>query len=368
MRIGIDAREIQDGVRTGIGRALKVFLDYFITREDEHVAVLFSSRPLNLPDSRRIHYRIAPPTLTFLWDQLTLPRLVRQERVDLFYSTYYKVPLRSGCPVVSTIYDLMYLTCPVYRNRNGWSRFYYATVGRTFVKKAARVITSSEFSKDEIVSFYRIPPEKVSVIPLGLSSHFQPVPNDFVKKLTARIGIQGDYILYTGNFKPHKNVGALIEAFGALRDRYPDLLLVLAGNRDHHGNAIGNQIERSGLSGRIIIPGAIDDDELPALYSGARLFVMPSLYEGFGYPPVEAMACGVPVICSNATSLGEVVSDAALMVDARNSEDIAGAVGRILDSPEQAKSLATRGLLRARAFTNGRYAGALYSLLLASSL
>src|SRR5512136_1763500 len=112
MRIGIDAREIEDGIRTGIGRALQVFIDYFEKQQDTNSAILFSTRRLSIPDSPRVRNKTASSTLTFYWDQIVVPRLIRSEKIDLFYSPYYKIPFRSSCPCVSTIYDLMYLTYP----------------------------------------------------------------------------------------------------------------------------------------------------------------------------------------------------------------------------------------------------------------
>jgi glycosyltransferase involved in cell wall biosynthesis len=364
MKIGIDAREIERGARTGIGRALVVFLDYFERQKDENSCVLFSTRPIERTVSSRVHNTVAPPAPSLIWDQIILPRLIRREKPDLFYSTYYKIPFRAACPCISTIYDLMYLTFPEYRKKTGMSRLYYKTFGRLLVKKAARIVTGSVYSQREIVGFYRVNPEKIVIIPLGVQQRFCPASAAEVERVKKVSGITGDYLLYTGNFKPHKNVGTLISAFAAIHERFSDLTLVLAGQPDHNFEAISEAIVSADLEKKIRCIGSVKEADLPALYSGARLFVMPSLYEGFGYPPLEAMACGTPVVCSNATSLPEVVRDGALLVDARNPQDMAKAMIQILELPDLALSLLKKGLIQARKFAGERYAHAVYDLLI----
>jgi glycosyltransferase involved in cell wall biosynthesis len=368
MKIGIDAREIENGVHTGIGRALSVFLDYFESLEDGNTGVLFSTRSIERADSPRLQEVVARPSMTLIWDQFTLPRLICNATIDLFYSTYYKIPLAAACPCVSTIYDLMYLTFPVYRKESILSRLYYKTFGGMCINKASRVVTSSAYSRKEIAAFYRVNPEKIISIPLGAPQSFCPASRLRVEQLKRGIGIERDYILYTGNFKPHKNITGLITSFKIVHDRFPDITLVLAGHTGHTIDVIATQIAVSGLEGKVTILGPISEADLPALYSGARLFAMPSLYEGFGYPPLEAMACGTPVVCSNATSLPEVVGDAALVVDAQNPQEMANAMIHILESPDLARSLSIKGLEHARIFSGERYAEKVYDVLLQQTI
>jgi len=363
MRIGIDAREIEDGIRTGIGRALQVFINYFEKQRDGNDAKLFSTRRLSRQDSQRVRNVTAPNAMTFYWDQFVLPRLIRSEKIDLFYSPYYKIPFRSSCPCVSTIYDLMYLTYPAYAKQSRLSRFYYKTIGKALINKAKRIITSSKFSCTEIASFYKVDQQKIKVIPLGLPASYKPVRREAVDRLIARLNVHTGYVLYTGNFKPHKNAGTLVKAFSEVHKRFPELFLILAGSHDHHFAPIKQEIKSSEIASLIIAPGIIDEPDLPALYSGARLFVMPSLYEGFGFPPLEAIACGAPVVCSNATSLPEVVGDAAIMVDARDWQELARAMIRVLESPDLAKSLSTKGINQAQKFSGDSYAQAVYEVL-----
>jgi glycosyltransferase involved in cell wall biosynthesis len=363
MKLGIDAREIENGVHTGIGRALSVFLDYFGKIQDENTCVLFSTRPIERTDSPRIQKVVEPSAMTFIWDQFTLPQLIRNARIDLFYSTYYKIPFTSTCPCFSTMYDLMYLTYPAYREKASLSRLYYKTFGRMLVKKASRIITSSVYSQKEIAAFYKVNQEKITSIPLGVPPIFCPVSPDRVKSFTQRIGIKRDYILYTGNFKPHKNISGLVKSIKIVHDRFPEILLILAGDTGHHFDAISAEISTAGLGDCVKSIGAVNDTDLPTLYSGARLFVMPSLYEGFGYPPLEAMACGTPVVCSNATSLPEVAGDAAILVDANDHQAMADAMIQVIESPERVRLMSEKGKMRAKMFTGDRYAENLYDLL-----
>jgi glycosyltransferase involved in cell wall biosynthesis len=363
MKLGIDVREIENGVHTGIGRALSVFLDYFESQEDGNTGVLFSTCPIERPDSPRIKKVVAPPTMTIVWDQVTLPRLIRNATIDVFYSTYYKIPFTATCPCVSTIYDLMYLTFPLYRKKSALSIVFYKTFGRMLVKKASRIITSSVYSQKEIAAFYRLSAEKITVIPLGVPQSFSPAPKERVKELAKRIGLERDYILYAGNFKPHKNISGLIKSFKIVHDRFPEITLVLAGRADRHFDVITLEISNAGLDGSVTIINNISEADLAALYSGARLFGMSSLYEGFGYPPLEAMACGAPVVCSNATSLPEVVEDAAILVDMRDPQDMANAMIQILESPDLARSLSKKGIRQAQMFSGDRYAKNAYDLL-----
>ncbi|MBN2038031.1 MAG: glycosyltransferase family 4 protein [Chitinispirillaceae bacterium] len=364
MRLGIDAREIERGVHTGMGKALSVFLDYFDAAEDGNRGVLFSSIPVPRALSFRISNIVRPQRITLLWDQVTLPLLCKTERIDLLYSPYYKVPFFGNRPCVCTIYDLMYLTFPLYRKKSGRARLYYKTIGRVLVRKAARIVTSSDYSKKEIMAFYRVPEDSITVIPLGIPATYMPTTaQETLLTLKNRLAIRKDYILYTGNCKPHKNVEGLVRAFKTVHERIPEISLVLAGPLDRHAERIGTLITRSGLSSFITMTGALSEPDLCLLYCGARLFVMPSLQEGFGYPPIEAMACGLPVVCSNAASLPEVVGDAALPVDAQDPDRLSDAMIRVLESPDLARSLSEKGITRARRFSGDRYAKELYAVL-----
>ncbi|MBN1575390.1 MAG: glycosyltransferase family 4 protein [Chitinispirillaceae bacterium] len=367
MVIGIDAREIQHGVNTGIGRALDNFLRWFGALDDEHRCVLFSEAVLPAVYGPRITAVVAPPFLaTPLWDQAILPRLVRKHRIDLFFSPYYKVPLFTSAPIVSTIFDLMYIFYPVRWKGTGlFSRWYYRVFGGVMAAKAAVIFTCSEYSKGEIVRFYRVPAEKVKVIHLGLSDSYRPIGDAAtIETVKRKFGIASPYLLYTGNFKPHKNVSTLIDAFEKVCGAAAGVQLVLAGDRDRYFDTVDRRIRQSSHAAAIIAAGQVSLDEQIALYCGAAVFVFPSLYEGFGYPPLEAMACGTPVVSSDRTSLGEIIGDAALKCNPTDAAAMAEQIIAVLQDADLRRQLSERGTARAQAFTNALFCKGLYALLL----
>jgi glycosyltransferase involved in cell wall biosynthesis len=369
MLIGIDAREIQKGVVTGIGRLLNNFLCYFDKGDDEHRIILFSEMTLPVAFGARIIPVVHPPAkATILWDQMVLPRLMKKYHVDLFFSPYYKVPLIGIIPAISTISDVMYIYYPVkWRGTSAFSRLYYRIFGGLMTAKAYKVFTSSEYSKTEILRFYHVHSEKVQVIYNGLSDKYQPCNDTHAIEMVKRkFGITAPYLLYVGNFKPHKNVATLIEAFEKVRESIPDLELVLAGNKDRHFATIDDRIRRSPHAQAIVATGLVAQDEQIALYSAATAFVFPSLYEGFGYPPLEAMACGAPVVSSDRTSLSEIIGDAALRCNPVDAADIAEKIVLIVRDNVLRKQCIERGLRRARAFTNTGFCEKFYAMLLSS--
>ncbi|MBF0486231.1 MAG: glycosyltransferase family 4 protein [Candidatus Omnitrophica bacterium] len=365
MRIGIDAREIQNGVFTGIGRALYNFLHYFQDVPNADKCILFCEKELPFKFSDKVRTHIIEKAATFWWDQVELTAAIEDEDIELFFSPYYKIPLFSKTKKISSVLDLMYLQFPLYAQAlKGFQKFYYQTMGRRCVASAHRVLTCSEFSADDIMKVYGIDRRKIIVIPLSVSRAYYPEP-DTGRILAMRhsFGIPEKYLLYTGNFKPHKNVLTLFKSFKLLSARYPGVSLVLAGPKTGDCAEIMRQAARANLSSRVIFTDTIMDEEtLRLLYTGAYLFVMPSLYEGFGLPPVEAMACGTPVVCSNATCLPEVTKDSALLVDARNTERLAEAVKMVLEDKVLHRELSERGLKRALDFSQEKIAKRMYDL------
>ena len=369
MRVGIDAREIEEGVRTGIGRALSVFLEHVPAVDPDCHCVLFSTREIPCKPAPHLRNVVRPERWTFAWDQRTLPRLAREDQIDVLLSPYYKVPLQCPCPRVSTIFDLMYLYCDVYRaNSSLFNRLYYRVFGTMMTRAAAAIFTCSEYSKAEIVRFYRVAGDKVHVVPLGLDPHYRPSADTKDSRATKRrFGITHDYILYVGNFKPHKNVSALIDAFEGIRRKRPDVQLVLAGAKDEHFARLEPVIATSDSRDAVVTTGTVSLQEQIDLYSAAVVCVVPSLYEGFGYPALEAMACGSPIVCSNRTSLPEVYGEAAVGVDPADIGAIERGVLSLLKNRGRREELRERGLRRAEQFGAQEYARGLYSLLALST-
>jgi len=213
------------------------------------------------------------------------------------------------------------------------------------------VITDSQVSRADIVHYLKVSPDKVTVIYPGVSSTCHPMPAAEAAEVGRRHGLPASYLLYLGSVEKRKNVHGLLRAYALLRQRGESRPLVVAGIQRSNASGLPRLVQELDLQGHVLFAGYVPDADLPAVYSGADLFVFPSLYEGFGLPPLEAMACGTPVVCSDAGSLPEVVGDAAVMVDPKDTEALAEAMYRVLADRELREELRQKGLARARQFT-----------------
>jgi glycosyltransferase involved in cell wall biosynthesis len=220
------------------------------------------------------------------------------------------------------------------------------------VSSAQAVITASQQSQADILRFLPVDPALLTVLPYGLAADFHPLPPSQVTgRLREKFGLSAPYILYAGTAGPRKNVERLVRAFASLAEALPQHRLVLAGPRTaRQMMAVSDWIPQD-LSRRILTTGPVSDPDLAVLYNGCALFVFPSLYEGFGLPPLEAMACGAPVICSKTSSLPEVVGDAAWLVDPLDIRAMADAIRELLGDPSRREEMRKNGLERSKAFT-----------------
>jgi len=356
VKIGIDIRELEQGTMTGIGRYLCNFLADATVARPEHCFVLYGNQHTATADLRFPHteVKIVRERLTQWWDQVVLARLARQDHLDLFLSPYIKGPLCLPCPLVTTMHDLMFLVHPAYAHwRAAGKHWLFRRMARLVARRAAAVITDSEYSRQDIVRLLGVPREKLVVLPIGITADYRPVNEPQVlARVRQRYGITRPYVLYIGNFKPHKNVKTLLDAFAKLPKTVSDThQLVLGGALDAFQPAHAALALELGIAERVVFPGFIAEPDLPALYTAAELFVLPSVYEGFGLPVLEAMACGTPVVCGRVTSLPEVVGDSALLIDPYNAAEMAMAIERGLTDPVLRQALRAQGLQRARHFT-----------------
>jgi len=285
-------------------------------------------------------------------------------RAVYLFPNYSSWPvLRS--PAIVFVYDLSFIRCPEYLAPKNHA-FMLAQVPRS-IRRATKVLTVSEFSRTEIIDEFGVDPDDVFVCQPGVDpSSFRRRPTDEIEVVKARYGITGDYILFVGTIEPRKGITELLHAYERLpadvRDRYGLLLVGGRGWLDDDIRATTTRLRRAG--NRVLRPDDfVHDRDLPALYSGAALFVAPSLYEGFGIPPLEAMACGVPVITSNNSSLPEVVGDAAVMIDPRDPDELAGAIEKVLADDQLRRSLAVAGRERAGRFSYRRSARQLLNVI-----
>lgn len=360
MKIGIDGRELIKEGMTGIGRYLHNFLEFALKARPDHTFVLYGNQNTKVDfSSTNLQVKIIPEWYTLFWDHMTLSRYISKDRVDIFFSPFDKIPIFSSAPCIISVHDLLFsiVSEEGYRNRYVYNTLYLLS-RRIITKKAHLIITPSQHSKKDIVQKWKTPEEKIKVIPNGVSKRFYPLRSLHLNsKVKEKYSIKKDYILYVGNFKPHKNVSSLLEAFAqlppSLRERYQ---LVLAGTLDEYSAQLNAMAADLHLKGEVVFTGAVYEDDLPMLYSEAIIFVFPSLYEGFGLPPLEAMACGTPVICSNTTSLPEVVGDSGVLVDPRESKNFVGAIELLLSDRNLRDKLSSKGLQRAKEFSLERFA------------
>jgi glycosyltransferase involved in cell wall biosynthesis len=281
-----------------------------------------------------------------------MPWRGRWDGLDLYHGTNFKMQTAGRFGGVVTIYDLWMDRHPEYSPKLFGQRASSLRTRRT-VRRARKIMTISEFSAGEIRAFYGLPSDRIAVIPCGVSDDFRPRrdPAEFIE-LRRRIGLpDAPFILFVGGADPRKNHRAVVRAFAKRADELQGVSLVLAGDRTHRFGDMSRTIAQCGVAGRVICPGRQPIEDIVRLYSHADLFVFPSLYEGFGMPVIEAMACGAPVVTSDRTSLPEVAGDAALLVNPEDDEALAGAMTRIHRDASLRESLRAKGFERARQFT-----------------
>lgn len=270
--------------------------------------------------------------------------------VDVFHATAHLMPRFNRIKTVFTLHDLAFLIRP--EAHTLVNRVFLSTAMPRFLRAADAIITVSQWSKADAIRFYGIPEQKITVIYEGVHPRFQPPTAEDMAAVRRAYNLPDRFVLYLGTIEPRKNLSALVDAYALLRSqRACDARLVIAGRLGWLYEPFLQHLREIGLQDEVLLPGFIADEDLPALYGAADVFVFPSLFEGFGLPVLEAMACATPVVCSNASSLPEVAGDAALLIDPHDTAALAAALQRVLtDAGLQAKLVAL-GLAQARRFT-----------------
>lgn len=357
MKIGIDARVLYMPTLKGMGVYLMNLLDGLerIDKKNEYVLYYDSRQKVisRKPAGRNFKEKgisIRKGDRYYFWEQFRLPLEVEKDKINVFHSPANTSMFHLRCPTIVTVHD----TILQQSERLGiFDKLYFRNLQSFILKRVKKIITVSEYSKELIVRIMKIKKSKIEVIPLGASGLFKKVDdNDLIESTKKKYGIQGEYILNVGGESPWKNVSTLIEAYSELVRNYKIVQkLVITGIRKQTIlNGHMGQVLALGIYGKVIILGYVTQDDLIYLYSGAKLFVYPSLHEGFGLPPLEAMACGVPVVASDRTSIPEVVGDAAVLVDASKSKNIAKAIHDVLGDESLNQKLSTAGLKRSKEF------------------
>jgi glycosyltransferase involved in cell wall biosynthesis len=284
----------------------------------------------------------------------TLARAASRERVDGLH-VQYTAPLGYRDPLVVTVHDLAFLHVP--ESFPPALRVVLRLLVPRSMARASRIITDSEFARRDIVARYAIRPEKIAVIPLGTDARFHPLAAGAATPVLARYGLRPGFLFSLGRLNRRKNLERLLQAYARLRaSGASEAPLVIGGKPDYGVDAILRRAELSGDASGVRFVGLIPDRDLPAFYSAAGCFVYPSLFEGFGLPVLEAMACGTPVVTSNRTALPELVGDAGLLIDPESVDGLAAAMARVLGDGALARALGGRGLERSRRYSWGETA------------
>lgn len=287
-----------------------------------------------------------------LWEQLILPLQVRKYDIDVLHSPGYIAPVIVSCHSIATIHDMNYFYYP-----EDFSRLpvlFLKVLVLLSARKSDKIITISKNSKKDIVRILKVPESKISIIYQAgdIHSSLMPDENAMTKKLREEYEIDRKFILTVSASHPHKNLHRLIRAYDILRRNHKiEHKLVVVGIRGRAQSLLLELITKLSLQESIIFTGWIPSEDIPLLYSAADLFIFPSLFEGFGNPVLEAMACGTPVVCSNATSLPEVVGDAAILVNPHDIDEMARAMREVLTDTNLRDKLAKKGLRRSKAFS-----------------
>lgn len=361
MRIAIDGRPIS--VYPGIGRYCLNLIKNIARLDDKNEYIILKPRQLegkivSNPNFRELTFS---PPLVSLSSLTTLAKLLKREKVDLFHATSDIAPLNCPCKLVVTIHDVINLTSSMAFQHQPFYlayflRQYFKIVGRSSMKSATRIIAISENTKKDIVKHFPYADGKVEVVYEAVEDSFAPVHDETrLKEVKAKYSLPDNFIFYTGSTKENKNLFGLLDGFCNLvkKGNPPagDVKLVIAGFKHFRTEKITERVDKLGLTNRVAFVGFIDEDDLPAVYSSARLFVYPSLHEGFGLPLLEAMACDTVITASNMTSIPEIVGDAAILCDPRSPEKLARAMKRGVEDEDLREELIRRGRKRLSHFS-----------------
>ncbi len=371
MRIGIDCR-IFSSRFTGIGRYTYELVQHFIALNDElnrkHEIVLF----FNEPEYKEFH----PPNLAVkkilvnaphysLKEQTTFLHKLKKEKLDIVHFPHFNVPLFYRKPYIVTIHDLTLSFFPGRKMTKWYHRLAYNLTIKNAVRTAKKIIAVSENTKRDIIENLNIAPQKIHTIYNGLSEIFRIKEPAKTAHTLKKYHIKSPFLLYTGVHRDHKNLPRLIEALHILlTEKKLDLHLVMTGKSDPHYPEVQNTIEKFQLEDRVIFTNLVEEDELVDLYNAAATYVFPSLYEGFGFPPLESMRCGTPVAASNSSSIPEICGDEnAVYFDPYSAKEIADKIEILFKSPQLQAELIEKGIHHSAKFSWEKSARKTFDLL-----
>ena len=351
MRIAVDVRALTVPP-TGTGIYTYNLLKEIAKLDRENEYWLCAHQPLfseDLTQNTNFHLQINRAPLGILWQQLRLPRILTKFKIDLFHSPLFTLPFSPSCPSIVTVHDLVFKMFP--HKHTLWNRTVTNILTKRAVKIACRIIVNSENTKRDLVNFLSVDEEKIKVTLLAAADVYHPIRDtQLLREVRKKYVRDEKFILYVGTLEPRKNLLSLIKSYNEFKKEVshpPKLLLV--GRQGWDYKSILKTI--SLFKKEIILTGYLPLKELVLLYNACEFFVYPSIYEGFGLPPLEAMACGKPVITSNTSSLPEVLGKAGIMVNPLNVEEIKEAMVKLWNSAKLREDKGIKSLERAKMFS-----------------
>ncbi len=339
MLIGIDGNEANVKNRVGSGVYAFELLKEFSKNKTHNFTVYLKENPEpDLPkESENFHYLVFGPRK--LWTRFALPvKLTFGPEIDIFFSMGHYGPYFSKVPYAVTIFDLSYLHFPKLFKQD--DLYQLTNWSKRSILKSKHIFAISESTKSDIIKNYGVDPSKIIVTYMGYDQSFKPQPKLAINKVKNKYKIERDYIIFIGTLQPRKNIEKLIEAFSALDAG--SLNLVIVGKKGWLYDSIFQKVKDNELESKVIFTDFVPSSDLPTLISGSKAYVLPSLWEGFGIPVIEAQACGVPVVVSNTSSLPEVVGESGILINPENIDSIADGIKKALDE-KTSSALAKKG-------------------------
>lgn len=351
MKICIDGRAAKWYRGTGIGTYTYQLIKSLNNIDDINEYTIFMPETnkvsMNLNPNFKIN-EIKSSTEKGFWNQVNIPNILDNVNSNIYHIPQNGVgmPLKKNCKFVITLHDVIPLRMPETVGDKYLKIFNHEM--NSIISLCDGIITVSEFSKEDISKAFDFPKDKIYVTHLASEDIYKPLNKDLCKKnIKYLYSIDGDFILYIGGFSPRKNIIGLLEAFHkVIKTNNPNLKLIIGGNKGSSYEIYKNKALDLGIENNVVFPGFIPLEHLPWFYNACDFFVYPSLYEGFGLPPLEAMACGSPVIASNLTSIPEVLGDSALLIDPRSEDDLYNAMNSLLINKDLKQDLILKGLKR----------------------
>ncbi len=356
MRIGIDATALPPQP-VGAGNYIIQLIRALASLKVNDEFVIFAQQRgqalISLPENASFEWIILEdrnPGSRLIWEQTLFPQLIRKSGVDLLHSMHYTRPVKLPCASVVTFHDMTFFLYPELHTRA--KRVFFPLAIRASARQADALTAVSESTRQDAIRVLGISPEKIAATQLGVDPAFRPINDAATKRVIAeKYDLPERFILYVGLLEPRKNLPMLIRAYKRLIDGGENYKLVLVGRYGWMYEELLGQINNLDLEGMVLLTGYMSQEDLPLVYNLSSLFVYPTLYEGFGLPALEAMACGVPVITTDVSSLPEIVGEAGILVPVNNVEALYGAMIAVLGDEDLRRKMIKKGIQRAAKFT-----------------